>query len=142
MLDQFADTARGIVIKENSVLLIYRKKNGKTYYSIPGGKQEAGEDLEKTAVREVMEETSINVLVKKFLGKFYSEKFKKDDYLYLCEYISGIPALAPNSEELFTMQSDNTNIYIPMWIPISDVSNKNIKPKGMEKYFKKYLTTY
>lgn len=58
------NAAGGLVInKENEFLLIHR--NGK--WELPKGKQEHGEDLADTAVREVMEETGIDSVT---LGKF------------------------------------------------------------------------
>jgi len=56
-------TAVGVVvIKGSEVLLIRRNKPPKSYlWSIPGGAQDLGEPLLKTAAREVLEETGITI---------------------------------------------------------------------------------
>ncbi|MBT5073103.1 MAG: NUDIX hydrolase [Kordiimonadaceae bacterium] len=56
-------TAVGVVVlKGGDVLLIKRNKPPKTQlWSIPGGAQDLGEPLLKTAAREVLEETGISI---------------------------------------------------------------------------------
>lgn len=54
---------RCFLIKENKVVVIkYKKGNIKEgYYDIPGGKIEDGEVAEQTAIREMKEETGIDI---------------------------------------------------------------------------------
>ncbi len=54
---------RCYLIKNNKIVVIqYKKGNRKEgYYDIPGGKMEAGETPEQAAIREMKEETGINV---------------------------------------------------------------------------------
>ena len=54
---------RSYLIKDNKVVVTkYKEGNNKAgYYDIPGGKIEAGELPEQTAIRETKEETGINV---------------------------------------------------------------------------------
>lgn len=49
------------VINDNKILLIYHKKIGK--YIQPGGHIEDGEEAYQTAIREVLEETGIQVII-------------------------------------------------------------------------------
>lgn len=82
--DFFAITVKAVVLNEkNEVLLIKRPK--KDYYGagswdFPGGKLEAGEDLEEGLKREIMEETGIEakigpVIFIKDFEKKYNDKF-------------------------------------------------------------------
>lgn len=48
-----------IIIKDNKILLIHRKKEGKEYWVFPGGGVEEGETHEETILREVREETGL-----------------------------------------------------------------------------------
>jgi len=51
-----------IVFKQDEVLLIRRgKEPNKGQWSLPGGRQELGETIAETAVREVAEETAVDV---------------------------------------------------------------------------------
>lgn len=107
----------GIVIKDNKILLMYRVKNGEEYYSFPGGGQEDNETTDQTAVREIKEETTLDISVNKLLYKITWD----DDgvnYFYLCNYISGDPKLDENSEEYLFMQENKDQVYRPMWVEL------------------------
>lgn len=57
------NAVRCFLIKDNKVVVTkYKKGNRKEgYYEIPGGKIENGENAEQTAVREMKEETGIDI---------------------------------------------------------------------------------
>ncbi len=59
-------SARGLLLKGNSVLLAYSKGSTNTF--LPGGHIEPGERAEHTLIRELKEELGINVTVQKYLG--------------------------------------------------------------------------
>ena len=46
---------------EQSVLLVKNKGDGPSYYTLPGGAVEQGETLQEAAIREVKEETGLEV---------------------------------------------------------------------------------
>lgn len=56
-IERIRHACRGIVIKENRMLLCYQKNDDQ--YLIPGGGMEGEETLEECCVREVLEETGI-----------------------------------------------------------------------------------
>lgn len=47
--------------------MVKHQHNGRIYWTLPGGGVMEGESLEQTAIREVLEETSLDVKVVKFL---------------------------------------------------------------------------
>ena len=52
----------GVIIQKNGKILIGKRKNSHApFYSIPGGHLEEGETFEEAAIREVGEETGINI---------------------------------------------------------------------------------
>ncbi|MFZ5425006.1 MAG: NUDIX hydrolase [Patescibacteria group bacterium] len=133
-------SARGIVIKDNAVLLMYREKKGAKYYSIPGGKVEPNETLENTVIRELLEETCIKVKPLKLLGTF-THTSGKEQNLFLCEYISGEVTLG-NSVEMKKMANNPSNIYKPQWVSLDLVENLVIRPIPVAKFFKNFIKSF
>lgn len=50
-----------IIIDKGKVLLLHRIKDGREYYVIPGGTIEDNETPEQAAVREIKEETNLDI---------------------------------------------------------------------------------
>jgi len=85
----------GVVIKDNKILL---SKQFGDKYDLPGGGMELDEKLEGGVVREVKEETGIDVKNPRFLGvedNFYydshalAEAYHSILIYYLCDFVGG-----------------------------------------------------
>ena len=97
--NKFFKKSRAIIIKNNKLLAIkvIFKESGKVHYLLPGGGVDQYETTKQAAIRETLEEFSIEVKVTKYLGKHYykikqtykDENFTSNriDYYYICEYI-------------------------------------------------------
>ena len=120
--------AAGIVIHNNQLLVIYRKKNDALYSTFPGGTVEYCASTENCAAREIFEETSIHVKIKNLVYKveIHSPNFIKYEYFYMAEYVSGVPNLLPNSVE--AERITHNNIYQPMWMPLEKISQIKLFP--------------
>lgn len=57
-------SAKALIIKEGKLLVIQCQREGKEYYTLPGGGQEPLESLEQTVIRECLEEAGLSVRVK------------------------------------------------------------------------------
>ena len=77
--------AAGVIIHDNQLLVIYRKKNGSQYYTFPGGTVEDCESTEVCALREIVEETSIHAELKQLLYQveIQTDNQTKIEYFYL-----------------------------------------------------------
>jgi 8-oxo-dGTP diphosphatase len=113
---------RAIVIHDNQLLVMHRNKFGHQYYTLPGGGVRSGEGNEQALIRELTEETSIQVSGPRLVftenpGPPYGEQ-----YIYLCDYKSGEPTLHPGSEEA-KINALGQNIYTPQWLSLNKLAD-------------------
>jgi len=62
--------ATAIIIRNARLLLMHRQKSGRNYYILPGGNVEWEESFEEACIREVKEETGLNVLALQLVRKY------------------------------------------------------------------------
>ena len=120
--------ARAIIITDNKVLVMFRRKRKETgeireYYVTPGGGVEENETLEETVIRELKEEFSVDVKIIGYLGK--DEDDKTINHFFHCEIINGTPKLG--GEELDRMNEDN--YYEVREVPIEDIDSIDLVAK-------------
>lgn len=90
--------------EDGKLLLIHRQTPNLVQWELPGGKQEKGESLEQTAIRECLEELTINVRIKKNIGNAsFSQDNKNWDYTWFeAELLDGqSPKLSANDQHSF-----------------------------------------
>ncbi|MCD2503097.1 (deoxy)nucleoside triphosphate pyrophosphohydrolase [Clostridium sp. NSJ-145] len=108
------------ILQNDDKILIAKKKEGKPlagFYEFPGGKVEEGENPEDSLVRELMEEMSIKVTVKDYVGKSIYDygNGKVIELLgYTAEIIEGDIVLTDHDEY--------------RWVSLEEVCNYNIAP--------------
>lgn len=123
---KMAVRAVAIVIRKDEVLLMERNNHGKAYHVFPGGGVEKGETVQEAVVREVKEETTLDIKIEKLL---YHHHYlpQGDQYFYLCSYISGEPQLGEGNEK-DDMDNNTGNFYKPLWVKISEIKNLLLYP--------------
>ena len=97
-------TVDGIVIKNNQILLIKRKKEPfKGKWALPGGFVNYGERVEDAVVREVMEETGLTTSISSLFG-VYSDPDRDPrghtvSVVYILEPVNGEPKGGDDASE-------------------------------------------
>lgn len=112
---------RAVVVKGDNLLVVHRNKFGKEYYTLPGGGIDPGETPEQAMIRELYEETGISVVLDRLVIVEEAGDPFGVQYVYLCTYQSGEPALHPDSEEA-QINKLGQNMYTPLWLPLSELS--------------------
>ena len=98
-----------------------RHKMGNDYFTLLGGAVEYDETPEQAAIREVQEESTVQIADPRLMFIEEAGDPFGIQYVYLCEYVSGEPVLPDDSEEAFwTVPGKNT--YEPVWFPVSKLS--------------------
>lgn len=129
---------RAIVIKDDQFLVMHRNKFGQTYFSLIGGGIDFGETPEQSLIREIAEETQLSVANPKLVFIEETDEVYGTQYIYLCEYVSGEPKLAQDSMEAKIAEAGK-NLYIPMWIPLNELSEAELLPIKLKEAILKAL---
>lgn len=125
----------GIIPMENGYAFMHREnvKNHPigNYYAFLGGHLEEGETLEEGTIREIKEETGIDVKVIKQL--YYMEKEEMDEYFFLCEYIGGEFATGDGPEFSGDPKYIDRGTYTPEIIARENVKNITLLPPSIKE---------
>jgi 8-oxo-dGTP diphosphatase len=131
--------ATALIIKDGSILMIHRFRDGEDYYVLPGGGVEEGEKPEEAVLREVKEETTLDVKLIKHLQTWRSKyrEWDNEHQLFFCEYISGEPKLQSDSSEAKKTTEENT--YKPVWVGIDKLDSLTIYPEHTKEVLADFL---
>lgn len=126
------DVVIGIVNKDGKILMIKRVKNeDNLIWSFPGGKIENGETKEQACIREVFEETGINVKINKILGERIHPNTQVKLTYFLCDYLNGETTILDKSEILEIAYKSKEEFYndvkTDIYLPVSKFIKDNIK---------------
>ena len=131
---EIVEAAGGMVIKDNSVLLIYRNN----HWDLPKGKMEFGESVTETAIREVTEECGLKQLritssIENSYHVFYEQKkYKLKKTHWFTMHTSDNSKPIPQKEE---------GITIAEFTPIDNLSSKYNKMYANIRFLiEKHLT--
>jgi len=116
--------ASAIIIKNNKILLIHRKKEGKKYWVFPGGGIEERETGEQAVLREVEEETGLIGRTVKLAFKDFNINAQHPFYFVGVgsgEVKLGGPEVERNSEN---------NWYHPEWVDLIRVDKLSLVPES------------
>ena len=98
--------AGAVIVKDGKILLQRRADNNQ--WGLPGGLLELNETYEDAAIREVREETGLEIKLVSFLGMYHNyemewsngDKAHTISAIYVAEIVSGEPRIDEESYEL------------------------------------------
>ncbi|HNT26396.1 MAG TPA: NUDIX domain-containing protein [Anaerolineales bacterium] len=59
-----------VFLRHGDAILLAKQRYGRQYWSLPGGVMEAGESVEQAAIREVKEETGLDIQLGRLVGVY------------------------------------------------------------------------
>jgi len=120
----FRPSAYGIIVHDGRVLLMRNKGNGKLW--LPGGGVEVGEKIEAGLVREIKEETGLDVTIEKYLfmreNFFYYQPLDEAYHAFLFFY----HCKSKSTDVLSDGEVDDLESEKPRWHSIKDIKAEEI----------------
>ena len=122
-----------LINKNNVVAIKYKTEKNLDYYDIAGGKIEDGETSSQASIREVKEETGIQIISQKYKGNVIIEypNMIFDFDVYIVKEYDGIPAefaendsMWINIDELLKKDKKFASIEILKYINLEDIKLK------------------
>ena len=126
-----------VLIEEDRLALIERRRAGEHYFTLPGGGVDPGETHEQAAIREAQEELGLQV---KILRKIAEVHFKRDlQPFFLVERTGG--EFGTGTGEEYGEVDSMHGTYRPLWMPLAEVLKENVLPRGMVDLIHESLRT-
>jgi 8-oxo-dGTP diphosphatase len=115
-----------ILIQNNSLALMERHRDGRHYFTFPGGGMDAGETPEQAVVREVSEELGVEVRVVRLAAEVWFRG--NQQFFFLVEQVGGEFGTG-TGEEYASDHDPARGTYEPVWMPLEQVTVQNVLPK-------------
>ncbi len=119
--------AAAIIIQNGTLLVIHRLKPGQDYYILPGGGVELDESFQEACIREVKEETGLDVLHLQLVHRYYS-KVGEEQY-----FLTRIPALEPVLGGSEARRQSPSNVYEFEWVNVEQLERINLMPEAARR---------
>lgn len=125
------EAVRVIVVRDNKLLLMRRNKFGRQYYTLIGGHIEPGEQPLEAMLREVKEETGLQLAEPKLtylqapVGRYNKQ------YIFTATYVGGEIVMDPAADEA-RLNAEGRNTFEPLWVPIEEVAPLPFLPSPLK----------
>jgi 8-oxo-dGTP pyrophosphatase MutT (NUDIX family) len=116
-----------ILIEENKLALIERHRQGRHYFSFPGGGIDADETPEQAAIREAKEELGIEVVIKQKIAEIVFHENRQ--HYFLAERIGG--EFGTGTGEEYGEYDPVHGTYRPLWMSLEETLIENVVPREL-----------
>lgn len=125
--------SRAIILKDDSILVTKRNKFGSEYYILIGGGLDAGEDEIQALMREIHEESGVDVKDPRLVFIENAGDMYGIQHVFLCDYVSGEPQLHPESTESKINAMNVGNTYETVWLPLSELETVPFRSERLRR---------
>ncbi|MEI7603412.1 MAG: NUDIX hydrolase [bacterium] len=135
--------ATGMLIHQDKILMIYRKRRHEEFYYLPGGQIEIDENPFYACYREMYEETGVVIKNHKLVFEYHHideyENLNNYEYYFTINEFDGEPELYANGDhsdlEAKAKMTDD-NFYTLEWVDIMKIDDIIIKPHAIKDKIK------
>ena len=124
--------SRAIIIHDDKIVVTHRNKFGMKYYILPGGGVDMGETPEQALYRELSEEACVGIRNPRLVFTEEAGEPYGTQYIYLCEYVGGEPALHPDSVEA-KIHAGGQNLYEPKWMSLAEFATIELRSESLKQ---------
>lgn len=114
--------ATAIIFRNGKLLLMRRQKQGRDYYILPGGGVDLDESFEEACIREVKEETGLDVIG---LQRVFHYFYRGSEEVY---FVTRVPLEEPILGGSEAKRQSPTNIYSFVWVDAELLQDINLLP--------------
>ena len=141
-MKRIRNSAKAIIIKDGSLLVIQKRDEAGDYYILPGGGQHYYETLPQAVRREVKEETTLDVRVGElfFIREYLSEHHEfagSEPEAHQIEFIFSCQPEA-NSQVKMGEEPDSDQIGVK-WLPVIELMSHRLYPLAIRPLLMKTL---
>lgn len=114
--------ARAIIIDGDKLLVMHRDKHGSQYYTLVGGRVQETETPEQALVREVKEETGLEVTGARLVFTETFDEPYNSQFIYLCEIAPHADVAIADASEEGQMNRMGINVHTLRWVYINSLA--------------------
>ena len=115
--------SRAIIIENGKILVMFRNKEGSKYFTLVGGRLNEGETTEQALIREIKEETGLNITSSRLVYIEEHPEPYNEQFIYVCEVAPHSDVAIQDDAEEALMNRVSINVHVPAWSDISSFSN-------------------
>ncbi len=115
-----------IIVKDNELALIERRRGDALYYLFPGGGVEVDESLTEALVREIHEELGLLIEVERLVAEV---SYRGSVQSYFTARVVGGVFGSGSGPEIVGPTAPDDGTYTPVWIPILQLLETPVHPK-------------
>ena len=125
--------SRAIIFNGSKMLVMQRNKHGSKYVTLVGGRLNDDETIEQALVREVKEETGLEITAHRLVFIEEHPEPYNEQYIFLCSVKSFENiAIQEDSEEGFMNRID-INTHQPFWVDIRSLEGLAFRTPNLLK---------
>ena len=102
------------IVNGDRILLVRQIYKGETFWTFPGGSIEQNETPEQAAIREVKEESGVDIKIQHEILQVHSDRINGLYYCFLAVLMNGTPILGYDPE----LPEDQQELTDVRWVPI------------------------